>query len=106
MREKKIINLLFYLCLLSIFYRISAEGFQGSPDDPTRNRIKTKEARRITAEQARAIHNTGKALLLSVDQADYYKMEHIIGSINIPLETLKKVKLTVPRNKPIIIYCR
>jgi hypothetical protein len=106
MARKRFIALLFYICWLFFFYQIRTEAFQESLDDQTRYRIQTKKARRITPQQAHAIYKTGKALLISVDQADYYKMEHIIGSINIPLETLKNVKLKVSKNKPIILYCR
>jgi rhodanese-related sulfurtransferase len=82
------------------------EAFQESLDNETRYRNQTKNVMRISPQQARSIYNKGGALLISVDQADYYKMEHIIGSINIPLETLKKVKLKVPKSQPLILYCR
>lgn len=66
----------------------------------------TKDAKRITIDEAYSIYKSGKALLISVDRPEYYKSRHIFGSINIPVDELKKTKLNVPKDQTILIYCR
>ena len=66
----------------------------------------TKDAKRITIHEAYAIYKSGKAVLISVDEEEYYRRIRILGSVNIPLRKLEKVNLNLPKIKILLLYCR
>jgi hypothetical protein len=71
-------------------------------------RKRTSAVKRISIYQAYAIYKSGKALLISVDYPGTYKHRRIIGSINIPIDTIKygKRPLKLPTKISILLYCR
>lgn len=48
--------------------------------------------------------NTGEALLIDVRSKLEYKMGHAEGSVNIPLQTIQKVKIPA-KDTPVYVYC-
>lgn len=46
------------------------------------------------------------ALLLDVRTPKEYKERHIKGANNLPIDILDKVYTYLPRDKPIVVYCR
>lgn len=46
------------------------------------------------------------ALLLDVRTPKEYKERHIQGANNLPIDILDKVYTYLPRDKPIVVYCR
>ena len=71
----------------------------------TRPVQETKEAKRINIEEAYSLYEAG-APLISVDEEPIYERRHIVGSINIPLKELYKVKLNISKDQAILLYCR
>lgn len=49
--------------------------------------------------------NTNEAVLLDVRTKEEYSMGHIPNSINIPVDNLREQLNTLPREKPIYVYC-
>ncbi len=50
--------------------------------------------------------NTEGAVLLDVRSPEEYRQGHIPGSINIPLDQIKKIQNRVPqRDKPLFVHC-
>ncbi len=50
--------------------------------------------------------NTAGAVLLDVRTTDEYKQGHIPGSINIPLDEIRKVDQRVPKkDTPLFVHC-
>lgn len=47
-----------------------------------------------------------KPFLLDVRQPDEYNAGHIEGSVLIPLSTLETRLAEVPKDKPVVVYCR
>lgn len=68
----------------------------------------SKGAKRISVYNAYQIYKSGKALLISVDYPGTYKHRRILGSINIPIDAIKygKRNLKIPKNVPVLLYCR
>ena len=69
-------------------------------------REETKDAKRITIYEAYAIYKSGKALLISLDESEYYGRQRIVGSVNIPLSKLERINLKVPTTQLLLLYCR
>jgi 3-mercaptopyruvate sulfurtransferase SseA len=61
-------------------------------------RVKVEEVKKLIAE--------GKAIIIDVRGADAYKMSHIKGSLDVPLNKLEAGDLKeLPKDKIIIAYC-
>ena len=51
--------------------------------------------------------NTVGAVLLDVRTSEEYESGHVMGSTNIPLGEIDRVKKEIPdRNTPLFVYCR
>ena len=71
---------------------------------PTQNaedkipRVKVEEAKKMVAE--------GKAIIIDVRGSDAYKMSHIKGALEVPIDKLKAGDFKdLPKDKLIIAYC-
>ena len=86
---------------------LAAEYGKYDPQKEEERRIRedTKAARRITPEEAYLMYKTGKAFLISVDDAPYFKQYRILGTINIPWDKFEKGEFKLPKHQPIILYC-
>ncbi|MCU0475088.1 MAG: rhodanese-like domain-containing protein [Anaerolineae bacterium] len=51
---------------------------------------------------ARAVPHT----LLDVRSSEEFEESHIIGAVNIPVQSLMSRLSEIPRNQPVIVYCR
>ncbi len=61
---------------------------------------------RISAEEAKKLVDTGKAVIVDVRGTDAYKMSHIKGSLDYALAKIEAKDFSgLPKNKRIIAYC-
>jgi len=65
----------------------------------------SRQIRRIPIDEAAALREAGKAVIVDVRDPGTYDVSHIAGAINIPLDTLRQRLAELPRDKPIITYC-
>lgn len=63
------------------------------------------DAPRITLADAKSDFDSGSAIFVDSRPADSYKVEHIKGSINIPLGEFEAKYKDIPTDKKIIVYC-
>lgn len=62
-------------------------------------------AARITLEEAKKAYDSGNAIIVDSRPEDAYKLEHIKGSINVPLADFEASYKKIPTDKKIIVYC-
>ena len=62
-------------------------------------------APRITLEEAKKDFDAGNALFIDTRAEVSYKLEHIKGAINIPVEGFEARVAEVPKDKKVIAYC-
>jgi len=61
---------------------------------------------RITVEEARKMVADGKAIIIDVRGTDAYKLAHIKGALDIPLNRLEAGDFKdLPKDKRVIAYC-
>jgi len=61
---------------------------------------------RISAEDAKKLVSENKAVIIDVRGTDLYKLNHIKGSLDFPLNKLETGEFTgLPKDKKIIAYC-
>lgn len=104
-----IISIFFLILMLPYPIGLALSQTTHNPGWLERQRLyskKTAAVKRITPQMAYALFKAGKALLIGVDDREYFQRRHIVGSINIPPNKLKRVRLKVPRDKLILLYCR
>jgi len=63
-------------------------------------------SRRITPQEYQANYATRDHLLLDVRTAKEFGTGHIDGAANIAIQDLPKEMATLPKEKPIVLYCR
>lgn len=63
------------------------------------------EIRRITVEEANAIRESGRGVIVDVRDDASYNMGHVAGALHIPLDQLANRLGELPRDKPIVTYC-
>ena len=62
-------------------------------------------APRITLADAKADYDADRAVIVDSRPAESYNVEHIKGSINVPLGDFEAQYKNIPTNKKIIVYC-
>ena len=62
-------------------------------------------APRISLEDAKKAYDNGGVLFIDTRAEPAYKVEHIKGAVNIPVETIESRYKDVPKDKKIIAYC-
>lgn len=63
----------------------------------------------ISAEKVKQLMDSGRfngVILLDVRTPEEYADKHIIGSINIPIESLEEKSNELNKNESIIVYCK
>ncbi|MGE0132074.1 MAG: rhodanese-like domain-containing protein [Blastocatellales bacterium] len=61
---------------------------------------------RVGAEEAKKLLADGKAIIIDVRGTDAYKMSHIKGAIDVPLNKLESGDFKdMPKDKRIVAYC-
>lgn len=63
------------------------------------------EVKRIAAEDLRAQVGRNEVTVIDVRQSADYARGHIPGSINIPFASVETQFDTIPKGKPIVLYC-
>lgn len=63
------------------------------------------DAPRISLADAKKAYDDGSAVIVDARGADSYKLEHIKGSINVPLADFEANYKKIPTDKKIIVYC-
>ena len=64
---------------------------------------KVTEAR---PSEARILVERGEATLLDVRTVQEYREGHVEGAVNIPVQVLQERLDELPRDKPVVVYCR
>ena len=64
----------------------------------------TSEVPRITLEDAKKAYDDNSAIIVDARPLDSYKIDHVKGAINIPLDSTKDFS-SLPKGKTIIVYC-
>lgn len=72
---------------------------------PTASQESSDGARRIKPEDARALLEKDKAVLVDVRGEEAYKAGHVKGARNIPVSDIRARARELPRDKMIITYC-
>ena len=72
---------------------------------PTDEHGHTDDAPRITLEEAKKDFDAGKAVFVDTRAENSYKIEHIKGAINVPMEAAEMRYKEIPTDKKIIAYC-
>ncbi|MCW1147700.1 MBL fold metallo-hydrolase [Flavobacterium lacisediminis] len=65
----------------------------------------TDSLKRITGEQLEAMHQTEDLPLFDVRKKSEFDSEHLLDSVNIPLNQLNEKISSFPKEKPFVIYC-
>ncbi|MBX7100574.1 MAG: rhodanese-like domain-containing protein [Myxococcaceae bacterium] len=62
----------------------------------------------ITGEQAHALVDTQRAVLLDVRTPDEFRERHLGGAVNLPVQALEAREAEVPAkpDQDVIVYCR
>lgn len=60
---------------------------------------------RITPEELEIAHASEKPLLIDVRKKSEFDSEHVIGSINVPLNEINQHLAQFPKEKPFVVYC-
>ena len=55
--------------------------------------------------QARKAVKNG-ALIVDVRTPEEFKVKHVSGSINLPIQEIRKGNIQLPKDKEIVVYCR
>lgn len=65
----------------------------------------TDRPARVDGAQARRLVTAG-AVLLDVRTPEEFRAGHIAGAINIPVDALAARTSELPRDRPVVVYCR
>ncbi len=66
--------------------------------------LKYVDIPKITARKAYALFQQGKLLIVDTHRAGRFKSQHCSGAINIPVDIVDRVKLTVKKDTPMALY--
>jgi rhodanese-related sulfurtransferase len=81
----------------------SAPATAGQPAVP---QSAESQVPRITVEELKKLMADGQVVVVDVRMADAYKIEHIKGSISLPLDKIQAGDFqNLPRDKRIVTYC-
>src|SRR5262249_25481575 len=90
----------------------AGEAAAGSPAansataGPPRTQNAEEKMPRINVEEAKKLIAEGKAVIIDVRGAEAYKMSHIKGAIDVPLNKLEAGDFKdLPKDKLIVAYC-
>jgi phage shock protein E len=56
--------------------------------------------------EARILVERGEATLLDVRTVQEFNEGHVPGAVNIPIQKLKERMNELPKDKPVVVYCR
>lgn len=104
MENKIYLKLLFFSIIFIISLLISTVNSAYSQKDYTKRRDHP-EIPRINAYVTRALFNKRKLILANAHDLKTHYRKHIVGSISIPNNKVKKMKIKLPKNKIIAFYC-
>ena len=63
------------------------------------------QVKRVSAEDLKAQVGRGEVTVIDVRQSTDYARGHIPGAINIPFASVETQFDTIPKDKPIVLYC-
>ena len=66
----------------------------------------TRVSRHLTPQEYQATYATRDHLLIDVRTPEEFASGHIPGALNIALQTLPQQMATLPKEQPIVLYCR
>ncbi len=66
----------------------------------------TRVSQSLTPQEYQAAYATRDHLLIDVRTPEEFASEHIPGAVNIALQTLPQQMATLPKEQPIVLYCR
>jgi 3-mercaptopyruvate sulfurtransferase SseA len=77
-----------------------------TPPTPVPTQNPEDKMPRISAEEAKKLVDSGKAVIIDVRGPDAYKLSHIKGSLEYGLAKIEAKDFSgLPKNKRIIAYC-
>ena len=101
-------------CLQKCSACLSKNSESKSTEKLVENKVAEPEAavsssssvKKVSAEEVKnGLETNDNLVIINVLAEKYYRDCHIIGSINMPLESISKEIQGIDRNAPIIIYC-
>lgn len=66
----------------------------------------SKTSQKITPQDYQTTYANNEHLLVDVRTAEEYNSGHIPGAINLALQDLPQKMDTLPKDQPIVVYCR
>ena len=114
---KKIIILTGVVVLSMLSLNIKdVKAFRGTPDDfSLSERMPSQEILpkvmgpegygEVTVDEAYDLLQSGTCLFVDVRRPDEYKIAHIEGAVNLPLNMIEDLVHNLDKSKPIIVYC-
>ena len=73
---------------------------------PCEGKVQADDIKNLAAPEVKNIFDNHAALLIHVLSEIEFKIQHIPGSINIPIVHMKSTdKLPMEKDKPLIFYC-
>lgn len=66
---------------------------------------RSETAARISVANLQQVMASAPPVILDVRSPEQFRIEHIPGAINIPLESLQARMSEIPKGKPIVAYC-
>lgn len=85
--------------------KIESTPAQAPNNAPAEAAHADEDAPRISLAEAKKDFDAGTAIFVDTRDASAYALEHIKGSINIPIADLQAKIGTIPTDKKIIAYC-
>lgn len=93
---------LIFLAVLALSFAACDKAGAQSPATP--QGAPTRQPQRVTGAEARKFVAAG-ALLLDVRTPDEFNELHLDGARNIPVSDVQRALPTLPKDKPIVVYC-
>lgn len=78
-----------------VFYSVSGAKMFG-----------TSTSQKISPQEYQTAYANSQHLLVDVRTAEEFKAGHIPGAINLALQDLPQQMATLPKDQPIVVYCR
>lgn len=93
---------LIFLAVLALSFAACEKAGAQSPAAP--QGAAARQPQRVTGAEAKKFVAAG-AVFLDVRTPDEFSELHLDGARNVPLSDLQKALPTLPRDKPIVVYC-
>lgn len=90
---------------LALAMGVAALGCSKTNDSPAGHTAATEDSERISSDEARALVSEG-ATMLDVRTPEEFAEKHVAGATNVPVDEIESRTSEIPKDKPVITYCR